>query len=348
MTRIMLHIRQWALAHKRICVGVMLTLLVLFPFTVRTGMPVRVVSTIMIYCLLTMGNMLISGHTGMLNMGHAAFYGVGAYTSALLSVNLGAPFAVCFLAAGITTGLCGFLIAFPCLRVQTDFLSLITIAFANVFVAILNNWVSVTRGPMGVPGVPTAQLLGYKFDTPLRYYFLLLTVVTIVYVLLRNLVKSKVGRAMQATRDDEIGARAAGINVKRQKVLAFTVGTFVAGLAGSLMAHYIGFVGPGNFTFDESLLVMQMCILGGLGSLPGAIVGASFMTVMPEFIRPLAQYRLGVGGLIMILCMLFRPQGILGSRAFAGDSGLQDKIKQKLLILRMSNREKEDQKWGAC
>ena len=132
-----------------------------------------------------------------------------------------------------------------------------------------------------------------------------------------------------ATRDDEIGARSVGIDVKRCKIISFTIGTALAGFAGSLMVHYIGFVGPSNFTFDESLLIMQMCIIGGLGSLPGAIFGAAFFVIMPEIIRPLAVYRLGIGGLIMTLCMLFRPQGFLGSQAFAGNGGFQEKIRAR-------------------
>lgn len=321
--------------NKLLWTGVFFAFLIIFPFA-SSGMLIRVLSTVMIYCILAMGNMLISGHTGMLNMGHAAFYGVGAYVSALLSVQLQLPFIVCFILAGIVSGLCGFLIAFPCLRVQTDFLSLITIAFGNVFLTIVLNWMSVTRGPMGIPSIPRAAIFGFKFNTPVRYYFLLLVFVIVIYIALKNIIDSKIGRALQATRDDEIGASSVGINIKRHKVLAFTVGTFTAGLAGSLMVHYIGFVGPNNFSFDESLLIMQMCIIGGLGSLPGAIVGASFLIIMPEIIRPLAVYRIGIGGLIMILCMLFRPQGILGSRAFASDGGIQARIKQKLIVIRSS------------
>lgn len=343
MVREVLDWKKLFLKHKLLLTGLFLAALILFPLVTTSEFSKRVVSTVMIYCILAMGNMIISGYTGMLNMGQAAFYGVGAYISALLSVQFQLPFLLCFLLAGIGAGLCGFLLAFPCLRVQTDFLSLITIAFANVFLTVVMNWVSVTRGPMGIPSIPSPSLFGFEFDSPNRMYFLLFTVTVGVYILLSHIIHSKIGRALQATRDDEIGARSVGINVKRQKIFAFVVGTFCAGLAGSLMAHYIQFVGPSNFTFDESLLVMQMCIIGGLGSLPGAIVGASFMMIMPEMIRGLAVYRIGVGGLIMILCMLFRPQGIMGSQAFAGSSGLQDQLKRRLKLLRTDREKKAKQ-----
>lgn len=331
----MTNIRAIFSKNKRPLSLALLACIVIYPFLVSDFL-IRVVTTVFLYCILTLGNMVISGHTGMLNMGHAAFYGVGAYISAVLSVNYGVPFIVCFLLAGLGAGICGLLVSIPCLRLSTDFLSLITIAFSNVFLTIVRNWMDVTRGPMGIPAIPPATLFGFAFDTPVSSYFLIFAVALLTYLLLNNLIKTKLGRAMQATRDDEIGAQSVGVKTNRYKILAFAVGTAFAGLAGSLMVHYIGFVGPNNFTFDESLLIMQMCILGGLGSQPGAVVGAAFLTIIPEVIRPLATYRIGLGGLIMILCMLFRPQGILGSRAFAGDSGIQDRIKHRLQKMRLS------------
>lgn len=322
-------LKSTAQKHKRLFIVLLFVAVIIFPW-VSSGMTIRVGTNIMIYSILTMGAMLICGYTGMLNQGMAAFYGVGAYASALLAVNFDLPFIVCFLAAGLITALIGVIIAVPCLRVETDFLSLITIAFANIFTAILNNWTGLTRGPSGVPGIPPAKLFGFEFNTPIRNFYLMFGVVVLTYVILNNLIKSRIGRALQAVRDNEIGASSVGVNVNNSKVLAFAIGTFFAGLAGSLMAHFIGFVGPTNFTFDESLLVLQMCIIGGLGSMPGAIVGAAFFVIMPEVIRPLAVYRVGVGGVIMILCMLFRPQGIMGSRAYAGKGGFQEKIRSFL------------------
>lgn len=326
----MIKIKDFLNKYKGILLAIMMLLLLICPLFI-SGMALRVLSTIFIYCILAIGNMVITGYTGMLNMGQAAFYGVGAYTSAILSTTIGLPFIVCFFAAGLLTGLFGMMIAIPCLRVRTDFLSLITIAFANIFTAILLNWTSLTRGPMGIPAIPKASIFGYTFYSSVQYYYLLLFFTVFFYVVISNLMNSKVGRMFEATRDDEVGARSIGINVKNIKVVSFTIGTSLAGFAGSLMVHYIGFVGPSNFTFDESLLIMQMCIIGGLGSLPGAVLGAAFFVIMPEIIRPLAVYRLGIGGLIMTLSMLFRPQGFLGSPAFAGKGGFQEKLRSYFL-----------------
>ena len=313
--------------HKKIWLGVMLILLLIFP-NVTSGMITRVGTNILIYSILVMGEQLICGYTGMLNQGMAAFYGVGAYTSALLAVTFDLPWIVCFLAGGAMSALVGIVIAIPCLRVETDFLSLITIAFANIFTAILNNWPSLTRGASGIPGIPNAELFGFQFISASSNFYLILAITILIYILLNNLIKSRVGRAFMAVRDDEIGAKSVGIKINTYKVLAIAIGTLCAGFAGSLMAHYIRFIGPTNFTFDISLLILQMCIIGGLGSMPGAIVGAAFFTIMPELIRPLAVYRVGVGGVIMVLFMLFRPQGLLGSKAYAGKGGLEAQMKE--------------------
>lgn len=297
---------------------------VLLPLVIaRSGLLMRISNFILIYALLAMGLNVISGYTGMFSLGHAAFYGLGAYTSTLVTTRLDQPFVLGFLAAALLTGLVGFLIAFPCLRVETDFLSLITIAFGSVFVTTALNWMEVTKGPIGIANVPPPSIGGFRFSTPIRYYYLFLTIVLAIYVGLQNIIHSRVGRALRALRDDEISASAQGINVRYYKVLAFVLGTIPAGMAGSLAAHYLRYVSPTPFAFSQSLKIMNMVILGGLGSLPGSILGAIFLVVVPEIFRPLAVYEVGIGGAIMILLMFFRPQGILGSAAYAGEGGLQ-------------------------
>ena len=324
--------------YKKTWLALLFAALIVAPF-VSSNMSKRIMTTIFIYCLLSMGNMIITGHTGMLNMGHAAFWGVGAYISAIMQLNTDLPFWVCFLAAGIGTGLCGFLVSIPCLRLDTDFLSLITTAFSYIFLAVVRNWMDVTRGPMGLTAIPQVKLFGYQFKSATSNYFLMLVVAVICYILLHNLINSKVGRAMQAVRDDSIGTSSVGVKVNMYKIMAFVIGTTIAGFAGSLYAAYIGYISPNNFVYDQCLTIMQMCIIGGLGSLPGAIVGAVFFILMPEIIRPLAVYRIGVGGVIMILFMLFRPQGILGSNAFACESGIQERIKQKMTESKMKKQQ---------
>lgn len=309
--------------------------LIAAPFVTSTFVK-RILSTIFIYTLLSMGNMVISGYTGMLNLGHAAFWGTGAYIAAILMSRYGMDFGLVFLLAGIGTAVVGLVISIPCLRLSTDFLSLITIAFSYIFLAVVRNWMSVTNGPAGIAGISCISFFGVKFDTPVKIYFVLLVIALVSFLIIQNVMKSKFGRAMQAVRDDELGARSAGIRPARVKILSFVIGTFFAGLAGALYAAYIGYIGPNTFVFDTSTTIMQMCILGGLGSIPGAVIGTVFFIVMPEVIRPLAVYRVGVGGVIMLLLMIFRPQGILGSRAFATKDGIQERIKDRMTARRLA------------
>jgi len=303
---------------------ILLALLLAVPYIFAgSGLMMRVFNFILIFSLLSMGLNVISGYTGMFNLGHAAFFGLGAYVTGLGMVKLGQPWWVCLIASAAVTGLAGFLIAFPCLRVATDFLSLITIAFNSVFMTVCLTWVTVTDGPIGVIGVPAPNIFGFVFNTPIRYYYLFLGFAVVIYIALRNILSSRVGRALISIRDDEICAAAQGINVRYYKVLAFVLGTIPAGIAGCLAAGYLRYVSPIPFSFNQSLKIMNMVILGGLGSLPGSVLGAIFFVAVPEIFRPLAVYEVGIGGLIMILLMFFRPQGIMGSAAYAGEGGLQ-------------------------
>jgi ABC-type branched-chain amino acid transport system, permease component len=312
--------------NKKIAVGIFMVALAVFPLAIQSGLIIRVAVIAALYSIASMGNMVIVGYGGLLTCGHGAFFGLGAYVSAILSTTFGFPFWLCFLLAIVGSAIFGFLISIPCLRVQVDFLSLITIAFAQIFASVAKNWTGLTGGARGIVDIPSASLFGFKFSSQTSYYYLVIIIAIIVYILLNNLMKSSVGRAMQAMRDDEIGARAMGIDINKYKVLAFVLGSIAAGIAGSLMAHYMRYIGPTSFTLDASLLFMQMIILGGLGNLNGAIVGAVFFTVMPEIFRPLAVYRVGLGGAVMLLVVLLRPQGLLGSDAFAATGGMLTKF----------------------
>lgn len=315
--------RLWILA---LCA----VLLVLFPLVIRNKLVLTVGCYILLYSIVSMSNMIIIGYGGMLNLGQAAFYGIGAYTTALLSLHFQLPFFMCFFLSGLVAALLGFLISVPCLRVRADFLGLITLAFLQLFISITQNWVSLTRGPMGLTNIPSASLFGFQFNTQTRFFYLALVIAVLSYVILKRLMASPAGRAIQSIRDDEIGARSVGIDVNYYKILVFTVGAFFAGITGCLYVSYVGYVGSATFTLETSFLLMEMNIVGGLGSLGGAVFGAAFFTIMPELIRTLAAYRVGIGGLLMLLVVLFRPQGVFGSRAFAGNGGiLAGKLKKR-------------------
>lgn len=273
----------------------------------------------LIYALLALGQNIITGWCGMLTLGQAAFLGLGAYTSALLVMRLGVPWIVAFLAAGVLSAGVGALLALPCLRVKSDFLSLVTIAFNQIFFVVANNWIDLTRGPMGVPNVPAIALFGWPLRTTALQFWFFLAVVTAVYAGAGRLTAGPIGRAWAMIRDDETAARAMGVPVTRYKVMAFAIGCFVCGLAGSLYAHYLRIVSPDMFRLEESLVMMQMAILGGLASLPGSALGALLMVMIPEALRSsqpwLVTLRPGIAGAVLVAMMIWRPNGLLGATA---------------------------------
>ncbi len=304
--------------HTRLLVyGVGLAAVLLLPFYVPNDYVFRTLIAVVIAIPLALSQNLITGYAGMLTLGQAAFYGIGAYTSALLVMRLGAPWPVALLASGVLSCIFGILLGFPCLRVGSDYLTLMTIGFGEIFRVVALHWMDLTRGPMGLPGVPPPQIGPLVFNTNTEYYYLYLVLVAVCYFTMHRLVHSYIGRAFSAIREDETAAASMGINLAFSKVLAFAFGTFWAGISGSMLAHFLSFVGPMSCNMDESLLHMQMAILGGLGSLPGSILGAAILISVPQIFQSLYRYRMLLNGVLMVVLMIWRPQGILGVSASA-------------------------------
>jgi branched-chain amino acid transport system permease protein len=305
------------LARRAVIYGGLLAMALMMPQLTPNEYVFRVVIAILIDIPLALGQNLITGFGGMLTLGQAGFYAIGAYTSALLVQQLDTPWPLALLAAGVVTCLFGILLGFPCLRVSSDYLTLMTIGFNEIVRMILLHWTELTRGPRGLVGVPPPQIGSFVFNTSTRYYFLYLSLTVLCYICMHQIVNSHIGRALVAIREDETAAGATGINPAYYKVLAFAFGTFWAGIAGSMLAHFLMFVSPATFTIDESLLHMQMAILGGLGSLPGSVLGAAILVGAPQVFQPLFRYRMLLNGILMVALMIWRPQGILGTSAAA-------------------------------
>jgi branched-chain amino acid transport system permease protein len=293
-------------------------ILLLIPRFVPNDYVFRIIISVIIDIPLALSQNLITGFGGMLTLGQAAFYGIGAYTSALVVMKLGLPWPVALLAAGLVACMFGILLGFPCLRVGSDYLTLMTIGFGEIFHIVALNWMALTRGPMGLPGVPPPQVGSFVFNTPERVYFLYLAIALLCYLFMHRLTQSHVGRALISIREDETAAASMGINVAYYKVLAFAFGSLWAGISGSMLAHFLKFVGPMTFTINESLLHMQMAILGGLGSLPGSVLGAAILVSLPQIFQPLYEYRMLLNGMLMVILMAWRPQGIMGKSAAVG------------------------------
>lgn len=290
-------------------------MLIAVPEIVPNDYIFRIIISVIIAVPLALSQNLITGFAGMLTLGQAAFYGIGAYTSALLVMRLGVPWPAALLLSGLAACFFGVLLSFPCLRVGSDYLTLMTIGFGEIFYIVALNWMEMTRGPMGLPGVPPPQIGSFTFDSPKLIYFLYLVISLLCYLFMHRLTNSHVGRALIAIRENETAASAMGINAAYFKVLAFACGTFWVGISGSMLAHFLAFVGPMTFNLNESLLHMQMAILGGLGSLPGSVLGAALLISLPQLFQPLYEYRMLLNGVLMVMLMAWRPQGIMGKSA---------------------------------
>lgn len=284
------------------------------PFILPSQYWLRIAIVAGIYAILALGLNLIAGYTGQLSLGHAAFYGIGGYTSALLALKLGVPFWISVPIAGVFAGVFGLVLGIPTLRLKGDYLAIVTIAFGELVRLVFLNWNSLTRGPMGLPNIPKPVIFGYVLRSNVAFYYMVLILVVLSVLLLKNLVNSRIGRALVAIRENEIAARQIGINVTELKVKAFIIGSIMAGVAGAVFAHFQAYISPDNFTYMESVTMICMVVLGGIGSLPGSIIGALVLTFVPEMLRSFAGLRMVLFGLTMVLLMLFRPQGLLGRR----------------------------------
>lgn len=276
-----------------------------------------------IYVILAVSLDLIVGHTGFLSIGHAAFYGIGAYTSALLAVNVGAPFIVGVVCGMLIAVLLSFTISLSALRLHGDYFVIATFAFQMILFNIFNNWTDLTGGAMGVPGIPYPVLLGWHVDSNLEFVALAALIAGLIYLISWRIVTSPFGRVLRAIREDEVVAKAMGKNTSRLKATAFAVSAALAASAGSLYAHYITYIDASSFTVMESILIISMVIIGGAGSLWGPLIGAFVLVTLPEALRFVglpssvaANLRQIIYGTLLVVMMMFRPRGLVGTYAF--------------------------------
>lgn len=260
---------------------------------------------ISVYSLLACSLNIVVGITGQANMAQAAFFGIGAYVTAILSTRYNFPFLLNFILGGFVAMLFGLLIGMPTLKLKGFYFSLVTIAFGSAIQIIENNLTALTGGPMGITGIRAIRIFGYKFSKG-DYVILALVLLAVLLFFTHRLLISKTGRALQAIRSDEVVAKSLGVNTALYKVLAFAISSFFAGMAGTIYAHYIAFVSPDTFTSDSSIQAVCMVILGGSGTLFGPILGAIVLLVAPEVLRFTDNYRIIFVGVVMILGVMFR------------------------------------------
>ena len=322
--------------YNKVLLGLFIIVVVL-PFTpVSSRYVLDVVTLILTYMVLAYGLNLVVGLTGLLDLGFAAFYALGAYAFALLALNVGLNFWVALPVAGIIAGVAAFLIGVTVLRLRGDYFAVVTLGFAEILRIVLLNWVSLTGGPNGINGVPRPTLFGLSFErTPpigltsfhdffhiefssgtrvLFLYYLVLGLAVLVHILATRLRQLPIGRAFEAVREDERASEAVGINLTRTKLAAYVIAAMIGGAAGAFFATRQGFISPESFTFMESALVLAVVVLGGMGHPLGLACAAIFLVGLPEIFRELQDYRMIAFGGGMVIIMLLRPSGLFSKR----------------------------------
>lgn len=281
------------------------------PLFLRNNYHLMVLNISALNILVVIGLNLLMGFAGQISLGHAAFFGLGAYLSGILTTTYGFPiWPTLFLAMALTAAV-AFAIGIPTLKLEGHYLVMATLGFNVIVYIILLQLEPVTGGPSGFAGIPRLELGGWAFDSDRKYYYLLWGVSLGTLLLSLNLIHSRVGRAMAALRQNDIAARCAGIDTETYKVKIFVLSAVLASLAGSLYAHYITFISPGTFSFFYSLQVVTMVLVGGMGSLWGSVLGALLLTLLPEALHAVKEYNVLVYGLILMGVLVFFPHGLV-------------------------------------
>lgn len=291
-----------------------LTLLaVLLPFFVGNPYLLQIFTNAWLLAMVAISVTLVTGTAGQMSLGHAGFLAIGAYASALLMLRAHWPFELTLLAAGLITALIGTLLVLPAFRLRAHYVAIATLGIGEIVSQVILNWDGLTNGVMGITNLPPPSFFGIAAIFPREVYWYALGLLLLAVLLQWQLLRSPLGRTWRALREDDVAAQAYGINLNRYKALAFAASAFIAGISGAFTGHMYTYINHETFTNTTSILALTMVILGGMGNLVGAVFGAVALTVLPELFRGLADYRYIVYGLVLLLLIRFRPQGLLGS-----------------------------------
>jgi branched-chain amino acid transport system permease protein len=273
---------------------------------------------IFFYIILSQSIVLVAGYTGIFSLAHAAFYGLGAYTAAILSLNLKIPFLPVLLIALLNNGLIGFALSFLSAKNKGDLFILITLGMQLVIFSLFNNWENLTNGPLGITDIPTIKIFGFEFSSDISFLVLTIALTALIYLLLRYITKSPFGLVLKGLSEDEIFTKSLGKNVYAAKVISFTIGAMLAAVPGVLYAHYVTYIDPTSFTVDESIFILSIVIIGGMRSLWGAAIAAAFLVILPEALRFLgmpnniaANMRQIIYGGILVFMMFRYSKGFI-------------------------------------
>lgn len=282
------------------------------PWFVSSTYGLVLLNMALIHSLLVLGFNFIYGLTGILSLAQAALWGIGAYTSAILTTEKGLSFWLALPAAGILAGLAAFLLGVFTLKLKSHYLTMVTIGFSEIVRLVLLNYEELTHGAFGIRNIPPPALGPLTLQNPRLFYYLALFFVLLALLFTGRFRDSRLGLALQALRDDELAAAAVGVDVAYGKILAFTLSGLLSGVAGSLFAHFATYISPDLFSLEATIRFLSMLLIGGVGTLAGPVIGAFFLTYLPEWLRFLQDYYMAVYGLGILLVLIFLPQGIAG------------------------------------
>ncbi len=285
-------------------------IIILIPILTPNMYIMQIINMICIYIILGTGINVLTGFTGQLSLGQAAFFGIGAYTAALMNTRGGMQFFLCLIGSMLLTGIFGVILAVPALKVKGSYLALLTMGFGEIVRIVMINWTPVTNGTAGILGIESPVIFGFAFDTLKKYYFLIMVFVILCLLYQNVLIHTRTGRAFIAVREDNEAAELTGIDVTSYKIKAFVLSAVYCGIAGCLYAMMIKYVSPDTFTNNISSVILWTAIVGGFGTVAGPVLGGIIMQVLPEALRFLGDWRLVVYGVILLIVILRFPGGL--------------------------------------
>jgi branched-chain amino acid transport system permease protein len=300
------------MSRKALALTVAAILVAGFPLVVKSQYLLQVGDTALIYAVAVIGLGILLGFAGQMSLAQAAFFGIGAYASALLSIDLGWPFWIAMPCAVLLSGLVGLIVGYPCLRLSGHYLALATIGFGIILQLFLINSKKLTNGPDGLTGIPAPKIGSFSFDSYQTYFYVIYVALIVAVYVAWRVKHSRIGRALEAIRENEIAAQTMGIDTTYYKVLAFVLASAFGGLGGSLIAHMTRFISPDSYSFDQSVVFLVMLVIGGSSTISGAVTGAILLTFLPEVLRPLKSSYIMVYGAAVIVMVIYMPEGLVG------------------------------------
>ncbi|WP_315325583.1 branched-chain amino acid ABC transporter permease [Treponema socranskii] len=321
-------VNAWCKKHVIVTAAVLIAVMLALPQIYGKSYFMGVMCRICLYALLAGALNIINGYSGMTCLGAAGFFCVGAYTEAILSTRAAWNFWLALPVAGIVTAVIGLLVALPTLKMSGIYLSIVTLGFSEIARLIALNWTALTGGALGIKGIPIPQFFGIAIRNPRRYYYVFLGFAILFLFVSHRVINSRIGRAWMSIRENELAAKSLGVDSSRYKISNFMYGAFWIGVAGAIYAPYVRFIDSTYFTLDEGWNILSMVIIGGQGTLVGPVVGSIIVNFLTEVLRPIGQWRLVAYALLIIIMMWFRPQGLVGASAVAGNLSLRRFVKR--------------------